>query len=369
MEQNSNHQEILISDVIKMFKGKSKKILILVLIFAILGAATAVIKHVITTEYGATVTFHLRTDEIPSDLLSIIRSEKVIEKLLLEKNGLPEMALCNAYEYNAALKVMKEYKQSTEDLQIIKQDLDNFLQDTPLPDGSSSNWSLIVKERDRLQAVCDEALALLTVYKSANADAVAQDPNHMVKTAEYEKMLADALEAKKSFEENVYLPSLNKRNEFEQRYAQTLTLNRNLARSSTQLSEKLLKPWRSGGKAKEDLKKLNNAITVEYSENGNTFINVTVKCPNDKEFAEFAVNRVKAYMPDLIEENFHILSNANITCTLLTPWAEVKALNADKLWKDIKSFTILFALCALAIYLVAVAGKGYIKRTLNSDAE
>jgi len=377
MEQKTSGSEFQISDIIKMFKGKGKKLISITLIFAVIGGLYSFFNTFVFGEYGNTVSFHVSSLESTEDLIHLLRSESFAEKLLLDENGLPPREKCNPEDYDAALNSIIECNRIRQNLKDITSETTAFSRNIVLPDGTKSTWDNVVAERDRLQGRCDEIVQLLTVYKSAYSDAVAQDPNHILRTAEYEKELESAQAEKKEFDETVYLKALAQKRSLEQKHSSEYSLLKQKKEISEELCAKVIGPWRNDSQVKKDITFINNSITVEYTneskekdevKNNTSFINVEVSVKGDKERADRIIKSLGTALPIFVEQSMEELTESTDTkCSLISPFSEAKNLNAKDFWENSFKKALLFALCAFAAYSLLVMTKGYIRSVLDES--
>ena len=245
----------------------------------------------------------------------------------------------------------------------------------------------VEKEHNRLQEKCDEIVALLTIYKSAYSDAIANDPNHIVRTQEYEKELENAQNEKKAFDENVYLKALNQKRILDQKYSDEYNRLKQKRKISEALCEKVISPWRNDEQVKHDISVINSSINIEYANEPDTsdtddkeketkinssFIKAKVSVDRDKEFADKITKSIHSQLPGFVERSMEKLTKSiDVECTLISPFSEAKLLNTkDIMDKSIKN-ALLFAFWTFTICCAYIIGKGYIHSVLsekeNSD--
>lgn len=383
MEQKTNGSEFAISDIIKMFRGKSKILISITLVFAIIGGLYPIFKTVALGEYGNTVTFHVSAPENSEDLIPLLRSESFAERLLLDENGLPPKEKCNPEDYEAALNSVIECDAIRQNLRNISAETNNFVRNIKLPDGTLSTWENVENEHNRLQEKCDEIVAVLTIYKSAYSDTVASDPNHIIRTQEYEKELENAQNQKKDFDENVYLKALKQKRILDQKYSDEYNRLKQKIKISEALCEKVISPWRNNKQIKQDISIINNSIKIEYANEPDTsdnddkekdtkinssFIKVKISVDRDKEFADRITKSVHSLLPDFVEKSMEKLTTSiDVECTLISPFSEAKLLNTKDLMNRSIKNAILFAFWTFTVCCAYIVGKGYIHSVLSES--
>ncbi len=381
MDNRENSSEIVLSDIIKMFKGKSKQLLCVIIICGLLGGVFELVRSFVFGSYGNTVKFYLTVTDGSANLLPLLQSESFAEKLLLDENGLPPKELCDHADYDAALEAVTVYNNARENAVEARKERDFFKHNTGFGDynGKKMNtWDGITEEYTRLQEEITKAQELLAMYKNAFAEAVAQEPGHIAKTAEYENNLTEAIKAKEEFESDIYTPALEQKNSLDRIFLKKLYLLKNLRENAEVLTEKVVSGWRNNKDIEKDIRIINEALTIEYAteeadgSDGEeikniAFINVDVSVPTDREFAEFILERIKLCMPDYVEKNIEkLVGSIDAKCTLITPFSQVKNLETDGLAESIISRALIFAAAGGALYFAAVAGKGYINKALEA---
>ncbi len=382
MERMENNSEIVLSDVIKMFKGKSKQFICVILICGLLGGVFELVRSFVFGNYGNTVKFYLTVTDGSANLLPLLQSESFAEKLLLDENGLPPKDICDPEDYEAALEAVKIYDTARENVVNARKAKDLFKYNTGFEDYNGKTmrtWSNITEEYTRLQNEVTKAQELLAMYKNAFAEAVAQDPGHIAKTTEYEKNLSKAIQAKETFENELYTPALEQKNTLDHVYYNEIYMLKDLRENAEELLENVVSTWRNDEEIKKQIKVINKSLTIEYATEEATeiegeekkniaFINAQVSVPSDKEFAEFLLERIRLRMPDYVEKNIEkLVGSIDAKCTLITPFSQVKNLELEELAKSLVSKAVLFAVIGTALYFVLIAGKGYINKALDNQ--
>lgn len=369
MSENSNVTEISISDIIKMFKGKGRRILCIAIVFAILGGSISLIKTNCFGHYGDTVMLCLNTSADTDGLLPLLESDLFSEKLLLDENGLPAKESCDPQAYDSTLKAIQEYKLGREKVIQAKNDADNYFYNIPLPDGSFTTWSNLSNQYALLQQDCDDAVKLLSIYKSAQTDAVVQDPNHITITAEYERQLEKALNAKQEFEDSVYTEALNIKNGNDERIQKAFYELRALKKTADALTEEILEDWRNSNDIGSKVTSITNSLSFtcsvhkENSEEQTVYVTAEVSVLRNKELAESIVNKLHSVMPAFVQKNVEGFSGVIPTqCHLITPFSNVGNFDSNDAVQNAVRSALLVSVSALALYCCFIIARCYIKR-------
>lgn len=374
MNEKNNVTELSFSDIIKMFKGKGRILVCIILLFSIVGISFTLIRENTAGHYGDTVEFYVSKTDKTENLMPFLRSESFAEKLFLDSNGLPPEELCDPDDYAAALDAINVYNAKRFEIKELNHSLEHFLYNVRLEDGTVTTWSELSSEYTKLQEECANVLNMLKLYKSANADAVAQDPNHLKKTAEYEAMLDEAFSEKKDFENNVYLPVLAKKTLFEQELSIGMYELKQLRQNAERLTEAVVAPWRNNSEVKNNVALAVKSLEISHeslaggSENSDVtaFIKINVSVVGDKAFADTLIKKLCEVTP-LYTERFIEKSSGSInsTCTLMTPYSHAKDINDKGIAVDCVKNAVIATVFALALYCFFVVSRNYVKRAME----
>lgn len=211
MDEKNNGTELSFSDIIKMFKGKGRILICITLLFAIIGAGFTIIRSTTAGYYGDTVEFYVSKTDKAENLMPFLRSESFAEKLFLDSNGLPPEELCDPNDRAAAMDAINAYNAKRAEIKELSRSLEHFLYNVRLEDGTVTTWLELSNEYTKLKDNCTNVLDLLTLYKSANADAVAQDPNHLKKPPNTRSCLMKRFLQKKTLRTKYTIPYLLKK--------------------------------------------------------------------------------------------------------------------------------------------------------------
>lgn len=375
---NRNVTELYFSDIIKMFKGKGKTMLALILIFAVIGGAFSIAKFYLQKSWTAEAEFYVTTTGSKDELVNMLNSESFVEALLLDSYGIPSKEQCSDDDYKAVSSALEAYLNSKNDILDAKHAYEGYQFNTVLPDGTVTNWALINEEYSRLQSNYDNALSLLTLYKSASTDAVAEDPNHTVITASYEKMLAEAIAEKEAFEKNVYLPAQSEINRLSQETAKKYYQHKFVRRELEEACEKALSGWRSLPETSSRIEAIQKSLTATKiletpeDENGSSkaFFKIRVSVKRDRQLATDIISAVHEKTEFFVERAAEKLTGqSDAVCVLISPYSNPTTVSVFNHVKKAGTSAFLFAFAAFAVYCAFVISRGYIKRAMDEMDE
>lgn len=375
MSEKNTVTEISVSDIIKMFKGKGKVLICIAVIFAILGSGAILFKAMFFGDYGGAVKFYVTHSENYGDLLYLLRSESFAEKLILDENGLPPEEFCDAESYKRALDAVDAYKEGRQRVIDALAESEAFNYSVELPDGSFTTWTELSNEYKRLDDECRRITELLTIYKSANADAVAEDPNHVIRTGEYEELLESALAEKTKFENEIYKKSLDRKNALEQNVNKEFFKLSDLRNEAQARTEELLVLWREDAEVKSLVSVVKKSINVSYdkqakndkeTEENCAFINIDVSVKGDRETAKYIIERLHKITPAYVETTAEkYVKNINTDCMLITPFSSVRNMSTSGIFERMAKVGILSCIVSLMAYGCLVVVSNIVKRAME----
>ena len=193
MKDNATYKndELDLLDILKIIFSKAKLLICIALLAAIIGGALGgAITLLAKREYGTQVEFYITPNSTDSNVLHLLASERFAEKLLLNENGLPENR--SGADYDAALAAKLESDAAAKALTDAKK----------LSREAPRALAIAQKNYEEKQKAYDDIYNLLSVYKSATSDKIAEDPEHVQKMKQYEADLEAAKLEKKEAEEN-----------------------------------------------------------------------------------------------------------------------------------------------------------------------
>ena len=379
MDQSNN--SVTFVDILSMFAGKGKKIICFVLIVAILSGAAGFCVSFFSAQYGGSITLNISVTDGSRSLITLLSSDKFAERLLLDENGLPPKSSCNAEDYQAALDAVNAYNAARSVKKDLIREQQLFAYDLSL---AETQYTHLLEEYNRINDI-------LTVYKSAWSDVVAQDPNHIATTAKYEALLTEAENAMNSFRKEVRDPALSKKIEIDQEIAVADLNLRDARELYDKTSAKVISQWRQDPEIKEKVKAISNAISCEYQQR---FENIDVKIDDDvdpstlenakfiiinvstlkgEEFANEILSKISEIAPDYTEEKLERLSGQTEPhCEVISTLANADYLNAQG---PIATTAISFAVgavvgflvCALVVIIGSLLPKEKSKKAVNNS--
>jgi len=375
MDQNkieATKPEITFVDILKMFRGKLKLLICVTLIFAVLGAGAGVFASYLTTPYGAEITFYLLPGESSQALLPILKSDAFAEKLLLDENGLPPRAECDPTQYDEALKAVEaENAARAERLRLYRE-----------VSAYPYSLAIIQGEYDKLNSERVRINDLLKMYKSAQ-DAIASQPDHLEKIAEYEQELAQAEAAWKKYKTEVYDPAIAKSVALEEEYFLARRALTDVRKAADIAVERVVSVWREKKEVQELVATIQKSVTYEYIkiidddkaeetvENQNTsFLVISVAVPRDEETAQEIVDMIKARTPLFVEKEVERLTGAaEAQCTLTSTFVEATEKSELSLIKGVVFGGAIGAILSFALVCAFIIAKNFIPTDLFPKKE
>jgi hypothetical protein len=364
MKDNATYKnnELDLLDILKILFSKAKLLVCITLLAAIIGGALGgAITLLGKREYGTQVEFYITPNATDSTVLHLLASERFAEKLLLNENGLPEnrsgaeyeVALAAKLEADTALKALSEAKKLSKE--------------------APRALAIAQKNYEEKQKAYDDTYNLLTTYKSATSDKIAEDPEHVQKMKQYEADLEVAKTEKKLAEEQYYLASQN---------ALVATHNLEAAKEAAtsakkkadDLSEDILEQWREVEKNKKKISLINESLSYKYIDVETTdkatdekanrqFLIVSIAVEKDEALAKRLLCNIRDRLPAFVEENMDASdTDAETICTLISTAAEVENLSKNSLVKEIAKFALISSFMALAVSCIMVVWTGMKKK-------
>ena len=360
MDQNKIEavkDEITFADILRMFRGKLKRLLCIALVFAVIGGAAGVVLAELDSVYGAEITFYLVPGESSQVLLPILKSEAFAEKLLLDENGLPPREACDPADYDAALAAVKAEQEAREHRHELAREVNAYPYKLAL---IKDKYNVLNSERSRINE-------LLKTYKSAQ-DEIAKQPDHLAKIAEYEQKLAAAEAVWKEYKTNVYDPAIAYELELEEKSFYARRELNDARKLADELVEKVVSQWREDEEIRTLVATIQSSVTYQYTkildnttanqkvENQNTsFLVVSVEVIRDSETAELIVNMIKERTPAFIEKEVERLTDVtDADCTLTSTFVEPKEISGASFVKNAVIFGIIGAIASVAVACVII---------------
>ena len=373
MEQNTHYEDevtISIADIVRMFRGKLRKIIAIAIVAGIIGGLIGIISSVTSMTYGTTLKYRLNPTDGGTTLMYVLKSGGYSEYLLLDENGLPPKEDCDPALYQAALDAAEAYKATRAEKKAASEALETLDFELGMAD-LEYEYSYMNTEYNRVYGQ-------LQMYKDAYADSLV-DENHLATIAKLEAKL-DELEAKRSeFEINKYRPTQLVRMAANQRLEEASLANYYARLDYNEAAEAAREQWREKEEVKELIDIIDKSVKYEYTklfddeelesststsddpnkENLNrSFITITVAVENSKDDAELIVSSLKKSFPTYIDRYIEQNSGAlRIECTNITPFAAAKLLDVGGLIKGAITTCVLVVVLAVIAYCAWVVFK------------
>ncbi len=377
MDQNNNVQNsssVSFADILRMFRGKAVKIIIITLVVAILGGVGGAFIATFNKAYGSTINFYLTTKDGTNALLPLLASDSFAEKLILEENGLPKPELCDEKAYNDAVAAVNAYNAAVK----AKQDaVTEALKAASEFTVAETKYNIALSEYNR-------RFEELSIYLSVQ-DEIAKGENYSEKVAAYEARLEEARidldEVKADYEVKAKAKAQTADDVIKAKEAVKEARD-----NAYEKSEVVLEPWRESEDVKELVATITASVTYEYdkivdnvnaetvienAENQNAcFIVVTVNVPNDIETAKFIVERIKSRLPGFVVDNIERLTDVNKPqCTLISTFENVSEADHPELVKTVIKCSVGPALIVLVVACAIVITKGCLPADVFEKSE
>ena len=360
MEQNVQRNNTTLSgwEIFNMLRKKLVLIICITVAAAILGAAATTLYILTFGNFGTEVSFHVSPADNSQSLLSLLKSESFSEKLLLDENGLPPRAECNAADYDAALASIVAVNAARER----KQEAKEILNMIPY------SFALIQEKYNELSKEYSENYNLLDTYKSAYDGS---HETHAEKIKEYEQKLAEAAAAKHAYEQSTYNPALQEKLQAEKEMAESTLALKEARELSNELIEKVLEPWRENKDVKKKVALIQNGVSFEYEKmtvpanssvqeaDNYAFLTISVSIPKNEEFAIEVVEKIKSNTPQFVEQTIErFTGTTKAICTIISPYSSVDNMDA-------KGLVLKVGLIGAAAGIVALAGTCFVIVLVN----
>ncbi len=372
-KQTQNANLLTLADVVKMFKGKLKAIICIALICAVIGAGVGVLLSFTDAVYGGEIKFYLSPGESSQTLIPLLQSEAFAERLLLDEYGLPPKSECKAEDYDAALAAVKaEQEARAEKLRLSK-----------VVAAYPYELALVEEEYKVLSDEYSRIYNLLNIYKSAPAEAVSSQAEHLQMISEYEKQLDAAAKARNTYKAEKYDPAMAKKLELDEEYYAARRALDDARKLSDELVEKAVAPWREKEEIKELVGIIQESVTYSYAkiidsdkvtesqDNLNVaFLEISVNVKNNPEAAENIMNMIKKRTPDFVENKIErITGTSEAHCTLISTFADSEDVGDTSLIKNTVIYGAVAAVAAIALTCVIIIIKGLLPPELLTKKE
>lgn len=362
--QTYNQQnETTFSDIIKMFRGKMKILICVVLIAAVIGAAAGVAVSFYFVSYEGDVEFYISPTDSSNRLVTFLNSDSFAERLLLDEYGLPLDADKSSQDYLDAKAAIIAADEAREKKQELVKEYEKF----------SYEFAVIENEYNKLETEYSKVFNELSVYKNAESGSNGLDtlgPSHQAKVEALEKGLESARVARDNYANEYYYPATKKRVEMEE----SINIARLNAKETRELAqeeaEKVLAPWRMQDTVRKKVEKIRKSITYEYArfiddehleemDNQNkAFLIINISVDNDEELANEIIVSIMNRLPDYVEKKVEVLTGTNeVQCSLVSTFASVESSISDTLIKNIIIFAFVAAVLSVVVVIAVVVLK------------
>lgn len=369
--ENSEKKEITIADIWHIFVKNLKLLIIVTLVVAIIGGAFGGILAWHGYTYGATLEFKISSIDSTDSLLYNLNSESFAEKLLLEENGLPPRADCNAADYDAALAAIEAYNQARETKREVKRELDRY------------QTSSISFEMDVLDSEYSKIFEQLKVYKTTYSDVIASEETHINTMRELEEQFNAVAEKRQAYREETYLPAMQKKTELQEKYSMATLELTDARREARELTEKVLDAWREDEDIQKKVLEISKSVKYSYGQleeedkdkttttdteeqRNSRYVVATVAVEGDEELASFIVSRLKSRAkPYIVEHIEEITSSVQVDCTLISSLGTENLENRSIITQAVK-YAVIVGIIAFVLVYIVVALKAYIGSESNA---
>lgn len=367
--------ETTFADVVKMFRGKMKILICVVLIAAALGAAAGAAVSFFSVSYEGSVEFYISPTDNSNRLVQFLNSDSFAEKLLLDEYGLPLDADKSSQDYldaKAAIIAADEAREIRQEL--VKEHDKHYYK-----------VSVITNEYNKLEKEYNKIFNELSIYKNAESGSNGLEtlgPSHQAKVDALEKDLEIARAARDNYATDYYYPATKKLVEMEEEI-NIARMNANEARELAQEeAEKVLAPWREQEAVRQKVAQIRESITFEYagftdneqsSEEKNNqnqaFLIVNISVKKDEEFANEILVSIMDRLPDYVEKSVENLTNINeVKCQLVSTFASIEtSLSGTLLFKNAVVFALVAAVFSIVIVITVVILKNMFGEETKSN--
>ncbi len=336
MNEKENVREISILDVLPALGKKWKMILCITLAALIVaGAAGAGLALLTNRSFGTVADFHVNSDGSNKYILSLVKSDRFAEAILMDENGLPA-EFKGTDIYNEAFEAGKKIEDLEKELEDKQKELKAF--DAPL---TNLNKALTLAKTKYTET---QELMRMLVESTGSAD-------YKEQIEEYRAALKEA-EASKDKAQKDYDDKALEKQEVE---LYILELNYEMEDTleiREEALEAVMNKYRQIKENASKIEKIKKCVTYEYAEEENSdkqaLLHVSISVPKDKEFAAFLLERISVKLPSFVEDNIE----SNATCEYISTFNTVdKLIASNPIIQAVK-----FGGIAAAVALVATCG-------------
>ena len=357
--------ETTFSDIIKMFRGKMKILIRVVLIAAAIGAAAGAAVSFFAVSYKGDIEFYISPTDSSNRLVQFLKSDSFAEKLLLDEYGLPLDSDKNSQDYLDAKAAIIAADEAREIKQELVKEYNKF----------SYEVAVIENEYNKLDKEYGKVLNELSIYKNAESGSNGLDtlgPSHQAKVEALEKDLESARVARENYAKEYYYPATKKRVEMEESINIARTNVKETREFAEEAAEKVLAPWREQEEVRKKVDQIRKFVTFEYArfvenekldeqgmDNQNqAFLIVKISVDKDEELANEILVSIMNRLPDYVEKSVESLTGINeVKCNLVSTFASIESSLSDTLFKNIIIFAFVAALLSAVVVIAVVIFK------------
>ena len=353
-DEKENAQEITLLDMVNSLIKKWKIIVWVTLAALILGAVAGLGMALIANRnYGTRVEFFVSSDKANNQLLSVLKSDKYAEALLMDENGLPG-EFKNTEEY-AAAKALLEQEESLEKL---LEEQEEALEPYEI------EISILSRESTEAQTAYNEALSLLEMYKKADGQALEKADaealkNHFATLKRYENEVEEARTTKEQ-KRNKYNEKVSEKQELEKAIKELTKEIANLQKEKDKALGVLHDMYigvEGNAKKVEDVKKritcgFVDSKATEEQLASSAVVYVDIAVPSDEAAANELLKQVSDKTVDFVIDSVN--TKEEPTCTNLSAFATVEKIEVYGPIMNTVKFGAIAAVAAFALMCVAV---------------
>ena len=340
-EKNNQTREVSVLDVFKSLKKKIKLVALITVIALILGAAGGAALTIISNAtYGTEAQFYIYSEESNSYILSLLRSDRFAETLLLDENGLPA-ADKDTDLYKEVLALQDAVGKKEDDILLKQEELNTY------PD----KLSAALKASQDAQSRYNEAFEQLALY---------QDPTKETANAEKVKELDEKLKAAegtRNTAETEYTTLLAESQE-KKREIEKLHKELNDAKDAeNKKRDEALAGFRADKNNLLEIEKIKKSVTFNYASNTNdkeseskALLKVNIAVKFDKAFAEKLLTGINKNLPSFVEDSVTAKDGERETeCVFISVFGSAESVNYKNPVVNAVKYALIAAVGAFAL--------------------
>lgn len=367
MYENGNTCEISLLDMFSAIIKKWKALVAIALIALIIGGAAGVVSTAISNRnYGARSEFFISSNENNSYIVSLLKSDRYAEWLLMDENNLPA-------EYKGT-EIYEEAKAIQERIALLKDELIDEAEDALFP--YEYKLSQLSKKLSDAQTAYNEALTLLEMYKQADGEALkeadaAAIKNHFDVLKKYEEDFA-IKSAAKDEAKKAYNDMLAEQQQMKNKLDVLNEELSNLKRDRKKIFDDIHEMYLSNPENAEKVANIKKYIVCEYADKdsktpeklaSNAVVYITVSVPADEEYASELVEKVAAKTEDFVKTSL----TSSPSCEYLNSFVTSGRMQNKSLISTTVLYGAVAAIAAVGIYCVVIVVMLVVKAQKKQD--